>query len=117
MLFHPALMSYPWMILVMISMAINLYYIVNRIVTFKRSKPDVDLNPILVWGAIASAFGMMGQTVGLWRAIQEIIIASDISPQIVRTGFDIAMVPAIWGFGALLISAVVYTVLRELSKR
>ena len=77
----------------------------------------MDLSPILFWGGMTALFGMLGQTIGLWRAIQEIIIATDISPAIVRMGFNMAMISAMWGFFTLLVSAVVYAILREIVKR
>lgn len=117
MLFHPSILSYPWMILVMISMAITLFFVIHRIVTFKKSGSGQDLSPILIWGGMAAIFGMLGQTIGLWRAIQAILMAADVSPEIMKLGFNLAMIPAIWGFFTLLLAGVVYTILRELSKR
>ena len=58
-----------------------------------------------VWGALLQIMGFIG-------ALGEIIVATDISPQIVLKGMRITFVPPAVGLGTMLISALLWAILQ-----
>jgi len=59
------------------------------------------LNALLFWGGVAAILGLLGQFDGSYRALSQILQASEISPDVVAEGFVISFVPTLFGLGIL----------------
>ncbi|MBT8397794.1 MAG: hypothetical protein HKO65_09945 [Gemmatimonadetes bacterium] len=72
-------------------------------------------NAVLFWGAAAAVLGFLGQCQGTYLALNEIISAPELSPQVVAEGFVISFIPTLFGLGILAFSGVAWVSLRYLS--
>jgi len=81
------------------------------------AKATLDLKTILVLGVSSMALGAIGQLLGIYAALGEIIIATDISPAIVLEGFRMASISTVFGTILFLITMVGWLGLRELLQR
>lgn len=80
--------------------------------SFNRAR--LDLKSLLVLGFSAIAFGVLGQVLGIYRALGAIIVATDISPAIVLEGFRTASISTIFGTIVFIITLLVWLGMREL---
>lgn len=71
------------------------------------------ISSILFWGIFTFFFGILAQTIGIWQALQEIMLAEDISPPILIMGLLGTFTPVIYGLCTLLVAALNWWVLRE----
>ncbi len=74
------------------------------------------LTTILVLGIVCPLIGSIGQVMGLTHAMAAIITASDISPEIVTKGFQMAMIPTEFGLFIFFITLINWLVLNELNR-
>lgn len=80
---------------------------------FVQKKPNPKgLNDILFWGGITAIVGIVGQLSGIWVALNEMMKAQDISPQIVMIGYFSSFVSTQYGLMVLLFSALIWWGLR-----
>lgn len=107
-----------WIILLFLIIEIFVATRAFRNIKQKRSlKAALDLKTLLVLGVSAMAVGAMGQLIGIYAALGQIIIATDISPALVLGGFRVASVSTVFGTSIFLITMVVWFTLRELDYR
>ena len=87
--------------------------------TWARDKNGLDLkdrtNAVLFWGGAAAVLGFLGQCQGTYLALNAIISAPEISPQVVAEGFVISFIPTLFGLGIFAFAGVVWGSLRFLS--
>lgn len=108
----------PYMYLIAIIALANLVLIIKKgIDLFFRSdrepaKLERGINAIMFWGALAVPLGYLAYHHGIFAALTEIIVATDISPQIVMMGYQQALIPIFGGWITLVVSAVCWFVLR-----
>ncbi len=74
-------------------------------------KKRIDL--ILFLGSFAFIYGIFGQVLGLYQAAGAIQQAPDISPTLIWAGVRVSMIAPIMGFCVLLISSVLWFVLKS----
>ncbi|PLX15473.1 MAG: hypothetical protein C0599_16685 [Salinivirgaceae bacterium] len=74
-------------------------------------------NAILFLGSFALIFGLLGQGVGLYEAMEAIQRAHDISPAIMAGGFQVSMIAPLYGFGLLIISSIIWFVYRNILQK
>lgn len=68
-------------------------------------------------GSFAGAFGVLMQIVGIVAALEAIRAAADISPEIVMGGAIVSFYSTIWGLTVLVVSLLIYYVLKEVIKQ
>jgi biopolymer transport protein ExbB/TolQ len=73
---------------------------------------ETGINSILFWGGMSVLIGFLGHFHGLFLAMEAISRASDISPAIVAMGYGISLITVLFGLLNLLISALIWFVLR-----
>ena len=71
------------------------------------------LSSILFWGIFTFLFGLFAQTIGIWQALQDIMLANDISPPILIMGLLGTFSPLIYGLCTLLVALLNWWILRE----
>uniref|UniRef100_UPI0032165DDB MotA/TolQ/ExbB proton channel family protein n=1 Tax=uncultured Draconibacterium sp. TaxID=1573823 RepID=UPI0032165DDB len=71
------------------------------------------LGLIRMAGSFAAALGILAQILGIVQALEAIRTAGDISPQLVMGGAIISFYTTIWGLIVLLVSLLLYYVLKE----
>jgi hypothetical protein len=71
------------------------------------------LNSILFWGIFTFVFGLFAQTLGIWKTLQAIMYAPDISPPILINGLLGTFSPTIYGLCTLLVAMLNWWILRE----
>ena len=77
-----------------------------------RIKLESGINAILFWGALSAVFGYLGHYLGVYRAMNEIAHAHDISPGIVALGYGISLITILSGLTIFIISAVLWFIFR-----
>lgn len=68
-------------------------------------------------GLFAAALGVLSQIIGIVQALEAIRAAADISPEIVMGGAIVSFYSTIWGLTVLLVSLLIYYVLKEVIKQ
>jgi hypothetical protein len=102
---------YKWPMIIVSSLVVVLILkkaIELLIPTLSNERKASGVNAILFWGALSMAFGIYVQTVSLWMALKEIMVAADISPQIVLIGFYGSFCPTIFGTLTLIVAALAW---------
>jgi biopolymer transport protein ExbB/TolQ len=72
---------------------------------------------ILFLGSFAFLFGLLGQILGLYGALQAIQSAGDISPAIMAGGLRVSLIAPLYGLVLLVISSIIWFVFRNLVKK
>lgn len=74
-------------------------------------KLESGLHAILFWGAICAILGILGQITGIYRSLNVIIRATEISPNVVAQGFAESFTTTIFGLEILVVSAIAWFIL------
>jgi len=90
--------------------------LILRAVTLLVRGRKADLFSLLFWGFAAAVLGFLAQCAGLYRALTAISTATEISPEVVATGFARSFVSTLWGSGLLMLAAVAWVLLRILGR-
>jgi biopolymer transport protein ExbB/TolQ len=107
---------YGWILLLL--SAVILFLTIRRAMDlFRAAKPDParlerGVNAILFWGCFAAILGLLGQFSGMYRGLSIIAQAELINPKLVFLGLADALSTTITGLTLLLLSALVWFVLR-----
>jgi biopolymer transport protein ExbB/TolQ len=101
----------------LLAVVIAVLIVRKAIALFGRPDPaDPDLaagvDAIVFWGGVAAVLGVLGQLTGIYKALQVIIRASEISPRVIAMGFAQSFTTTIAGLVILLGSAVAWIILR-----
>ena len=73
----------------------------------------ISIDSILFWGIMSVATGILGQISGIYNALNIIIKATDISPQIVMKGFSESFTSTIFGFYIFILSGLIWYFLKR----
>lgn len=79
---------------------------------FKRG-----MNALLVLGSMSAAVGMLGQIMGIWYALAAIMVAADISPEIVFEGLQASFGTTYFGFITFFIAFIAWFVLNYIPQK
>lgn len=74
------------------------------------------LGLIRMAGSFAAVLGILAQIIGITQALALIREAGDISPSLVMSGVIVSFYTVIWGLFVLLVSLLLYYVLKEVVK-
>jgi len=90
-----------------------------RAISGGRADPvlETQANAVLFWGGASVALGFLGQCQGTYLALNAILAAPEISPDVVAQGFVISFVPTLFGLGIFAFSVVAWATLRFLPSR
>ena len=99
---------YKWIMILMSCLVLVL--VIKKIVELlipgiSHKRKVKGINAILFWGFMSLALGIFSQTVSLWRALNEIVAAADISPVIVIMGFYGSFCSTLFGIITLIFAA------------
>ena len=86
-------------------------------ITGKKSDDSSRLIFILFWGSMATITGILGQMVGLMQAFSVIERVGDISLSIIMGGLKVSMYPVVYGVAILIISSLLWLILKWISSR
>jgi hypothetical protein len=100
---------------VVVLLSIRAAWTATRGVERDHSELRDQINAVLFWGAAAAVLGFLGQCQGTYLALNTIIAAQEISPQVVVEGFVISFIPTLFGLGILAFASVVWACLRYLA--
>ncbi len=117
--FHMGPYRWPMILLFLLVVILILKKVIDIYIVKESTNKQLKwgLNGILFWGSLAFALGLFGQVNALWLALQEIMVASDISPSIVLIGYYLSFVTTIFGLFTVIIAALGWWILRGLVKR
>ena len=100
-----------WIVVIFFSIKFLLNYSSKN----KDSKKLAKQNSLIIFiGSFAFLFGLLGQIIGLYGALQAIQAAGDISPALMAGGLRVSFLAPLYGFVLLLISSVIWFVYRNL---
>ena len=71
-------------------------------------KLEKGLHSIIFWGAVSAVLGVLAQVTGIYNALNAIIRAREISPNVIARGFSESFTTTMFGLTVLIISAIVW---------
>ncbi|HZL10299.1 MAG TPA: MotA/TolQ/ExbB proton channel family protein [Prolixibacteraceae bacterium] len=83
----------------------------------KKEFDLLQMNYILLFGSLSLIFGILGQGMGLFGAMEAISVAGDISPSLVAAGFRVSMITPLYGIFIFIFSLIFWGVLKEINLR
>lgn len=75
------------------------------------------INDIKAVGIFAIIWGVFGQSIGLFSALQAMEAASDISPQMIYGGIKVSFITTLYGMFIFLLAWLIYIVMNNWSRR
>ena len=83
------------------------------------SRPQMEsgINAIVFWGGISLLIGFFAHFTGLYKAMQAIAEANDISPAIVAQGYGLSLITILAGMFIFIFSLILWFVFRWRVKR
>lgn len=85
---------------------------VFQVVKHRYTMKGLDL--ILLAGSVAIAAGILAQIIGIVQALEAILAAGDVSPQMVMQGAIVSFYAPIYGFIVFIFSMVFYFSMKEI---
>ena len=85
------------------------------LLNYKLKKAEINrkhLDLIIFLGSFALIYGIFGQILGLYSAAEVIQQAGEISPSLIWGGFKVSLIAPIMGFTVMLISGIMWFILR-----
>lgn len=110
--------SGPWGLALLLLAAVVIFLTVRAALTALKGSPEArgalrdQSNAILFWGVASAVMGFLGQWQGAWVALDVIMSAPELSPQVLAEGFVISFVPTLFGLGIFSFSGIVWLSLR-----
>jgi len=105
--------GYKWSLL-LLAMLIIIIAVYNAILIANHSNLDRiknGLKALLVTGSMCAALGVFAQIHGIWEALEAIMEAADVSPQIVMYGLKVSFASTLFGLGSFVASGLFWLVL------
>ena len=72
---------------------------------------------ILFLGSFTFLLGIFGQTIGIFMALTVIEAQGGVAPALIAGGLKVSMITALYGFGLLLVSAIIWFIFRNLIQK
>ena len=104
----------PMIIVALLVIAIIIKKSFDIFIRYKNPELNVKkhLDSILFWGKFALILGILGQIIGIYSAVDKIIHAKDINPQIIMIGFKGSFNSTIFGFFILILALLSWYLLK-----
>jgi len=67
---------------------------------------------VIYIGSFAAVWGILGQGLGIYQALYAIQVAGDVSPALIMGGIKISMIAPLYGIMILLVSSLIWFVLK-----
>ena len=83
----------------------------------KKEFDLLQLNYILLFGSLSLIFGILGQGIGLFSAMEAIHQAGDISPSLMAAGFRVSMITPLYGIIIFIFTLLFWGILKEINQR
>jgi biopolymer transport protein ExbB/TolQ len=77
-----------------------------------NAKLEHGINAILFWGIMSFVIGIFAHFVGIYMAMQAIMMANDISPAIVAGGYAVSLITILSGLFIMMLSSILWFFLR-----
>jgi len=87
---------------------IDLFFVDNQ----NRSTLKNGINAILFWGSFSVVFGIFAHFIGIYLAMQAVMVAGDISPAIVANGYALSLITILSGLFLFMVSAIIWLFLQ-----
>lgn len=113
----------PFMSLMVLIVIVIVGLVIKKIVDlfFRKGldtkQQEYGLNAILFWGIISAVLGVTAQLLGIYIAINAIIEAADVSPQLILMGYQVSFISTLFGLYIFIFSALAWFLLRWRYKR
>ena len=106
---------WPLVILAAVILFLTIKKSIDLFVRKELVKADLEkgLNAIPFWGVICAVLGLLGQITGIYKALQAIIRATEISPNVIARGLAESFTTTIAGLVILVASAIIWFVLHS----
>ncbi|MGM0609390.1 MAG: MotA/TolQ/ExbB proton channel family protein [Candidatus Muiribacteriota bacterium] len=96
-----------------------LFLIIKFFLNYFSDKRNIEKlkkhNSLIIYiGSFAFLFGVLGQMLGLYGALDAIEAAGDISPYLIAGGLKVSMLTVMYGFSLMLISSIFWFIFRNL---
>ena len=70
------------------------------------------INAVLFWGIMSIIIGVFAHFIGIYAAMNAIMMANDISPAIVASGYAVSLITILFGLFILMLSSILWFILR-----
>ncbi len=101
-------------VMAILTLVISIWKIIDMI--SKKTYNSKLLSLILLGGSVALATGLLSQIVGIVQALNAIMEAADVSPQLIMGGARVSFFAPIYGFIVFICSMFFYFILKEIIK-
>lgn len=78
---------------------------------YETKKQILNINDIRAIGTFAIIWGIFGQSIGLFSALQALEAAADISPQMIYGGIKVSFITTLYGMFIFLVSRLIAIIL------
>lgn len=106
--------AFMWIVVIFLTIRLFLNYFSDKRNVEKLAKYN---SMILYIGSFAFIFGIFGQIIGLYGALDAIERAGDIAPFLIAGGLKVSLLTVIYGLSLLLFSSIVWYTFRNLLKK
>ena len=113
--FHQGgIFMWPLLIVAIIIIYLSIRKIIDLFVlsSQNREKLKNGINAILFWGSFSVVLGIFAHFVGVYLAMQAIMMASDISPAIVANGYAMSLITILSGLFMFMVSSIIWLILQ-----
>ncbi len=94
---------------------------IRFLIIYSNDKQSIKLKKtneaILFIGSFTFLFGVFGQIIGLFGALNAIYAAGDISPALIAGGLMVSLLTPLYGFTLLLVSSIIWFIFRNIIKK
>lgn len=99
-----------------------IFIVIKFLINYFSDKKDLQkltkLNSIILFvGSFAFLTGLFGQMIGMYGALACVYEAGDISPALIAGGIGVSLICALYGFGLLLVSSIIWFIFRNLIQK
>jgi biopolymer transport protein ExbB/TolQ len=100
-----------WIVVIFVAIKFLINYFSNKKDLQKLTK----LNSIILFvGSFTFLIGLFGQMIGMYGALSCVYEAGNIAPALIAGGIRVSLLAALYGFGLLLVSSIIWFIYRSL---
>lgn len=85
--------------------------------TYDSQKSKLNIADIKAIGTFAIVWGIFGQAIGMFSAMQVLEASSDISPQMIYGGIKVSFITTLYGMFIFLITRLIFIILNNWSRK
>jgi biopolymer transport protein ExbB/TolQ len=99
-----------------------IFIVIKFLINYFSDKKDLQkltkLNSVILFvGSFTFLIGLFGQMIGMYGALAVVSKVDNISPTLFAGGIGVSLICALYGFGLLLVSSIIWFIFRNLIQK